>query len=183
VPGDTAPTFPPGLTEDGQAECLRLRAEHLRRFDQDLARELTRLWLSLDLDGPETHPWFQVRQADEARREAGRRKIIDETRQEVRAEVAQELQRAEVELRRVTAERVDLQRTVIELERVTGSRHPVAEPDSRRRDTRRWRIGSMLITVGATATTVMVIPGDNLWLKVAVFAVSVTGALIARPRE
>jgi hypothetical protein len=95
--------------------------------------------------------WDRVQTAHTALQENERRALLDEERAKMRAEIVAELQQAN-DTRAARIKRANL----------------------------RWG-GSVLITASAEVTAVMAIPGDDVWIKLALVTVSVLGGLVARP--
>jgi hypothetical protein len=178
---DDVLSLPRGLTDDGEIEYRRLRTELLRRFDQDMANELTRYWWSLKIDGPESFTWDRVNAADAARRKRGQREVIDAARNRFRTDFAAELQHADERLRRAAQEH-ELQKLIInELQLQLEEAHRVTPNQVPERSWTRTRmmIGSTLVAgCGAGVTMVATSPDGNIFVKMALVAGTAFGAAI-----
>jgi hypothetical protein len=154
---DSAPSdnksYPRGLTNDGLVEFRKFSLEHTARYESRLERELTRLWIEQDGEGPEVHPWSHVQEADKRLQERDRRTVVDAERPKIRTEVVAELQAAHTANQRV----------------LRHARY-------------RWYAGSTLTTATATTIATMALPTTNLITKCVLVIASVAGVVITRPR-
>jgi hypothetical protein len=179
---DEVLSLPRGLTDDGVIEYRRLRAEHLRRFDQDMASELTRYWWSLKIDGPESFTWDRVRIAEAARHKRDERKVVDAARNRFRAELAEELQHADERLRRAAEEHAMQQLIIEELQlKLKAAQAVPPTPPAPAKSWSRLRvvIGSTLVAgCGTGATLFAASPDGNILIKLVLVAGTACGAAI-----
>jgi hypothetical protein len=141
-----------GLTKEGRAEFQRLSKQKTVEYETGLEHELTRAWLELRVPGAAEYTSDRVLSADRTLRIAEQQQLIDEVEARVRAEVAGQLQHA------------NLQRE-----------------EQTKRARLSWRVGAALIAGAAATNAAMMIPGDNLLVKLGVISTTVVGTLIARP--
>lgn len=181
VRNDDASRYPEGLTEDGRAKYQELCEANAERFARQLRQEMTRHWVSLRLDGPEAHTWDRVLAADAARQDSERRKIVDEVRMELRAELVEELQSTSDQNIELTQKVNELKHTLAEL-LSNPDPGPAPERLSPARSKLR-RAGHCIIAGTAALLAAWATPTVGSWETVGVVTASVIGTWLVPTRE
>ena len=144
------------MPDDGQQELERLADDTRAEFVRDLGHELTLNGRVQKSEGPARFSAEAVREAHATLLEKKRREILGEEEARLRTEIAAQLQQAQDQIVALA-----------------------------KRASRLWVAGSVLVSGSGTTLAVLAVPGNQLWIKLAVVTGSVIGtSLIARqPRS